>query len=1111
MKITGDNYQQAFASLNAAQKKAVATTEGPVLVIAGPGTGKTQLLTTRAAHILQTTDAQAHNILCLTFTDSAAHNMRERLNGLIGGEAHKVNIGTYHSFGSELIRRFPDFFADFSEREPVDDLDADQIIRQILATLPYDNPLMHDIYLRDIKQIISESKQGNLSPQDLKSVAEANLSFIKKASKLAGQTFRDMVRLSVKDASRFEKFALEITPLIQSDGPINGVMSLEAHMLNDLRIALEEHSQSGKTPPLREWKDKWLAKNADGDFVIEGERTNRKLIAAADIYANYQQLLASRNKYDYDDMIIQAVRTLEQNAELRYNLQEQYLYIMLDEFQDTNGVQMRLVELLTDNPVHEGRPNVLAVGDDDQAIYAFQGADHSHMLRFAETYRDVITIPLTENYRSHADILHTAEAVSAQIKQRLTNSINNVDKTLKASNTKLPDQAVIERREATSDIAMYSWTAGQIKKLVTSGMSASNIAVLAPRHKHLEPLVPFLHQQGLSVNYEKRENVLDDPVIQQITTMSELIMAITANDQNRIAHLWPQVLSYDFWQVPTQKLWQLSWEINDQRSDWTNSLLEDDLLQPIALFFIRLSQISGTESYEAMIDAIIGTLPLQIEENRIYTSPLYEYCFGPEAQQSNLGDFWQVLSNLTVLRERLRTHLRGEDHSKLQDYVDFIKAMRDSQLKIINTNPHQEAADAVQIKTAFKAKGEEFDAVFMLSVQDDAWGRKARTQSSKIALPANLRFIRHAGADDDERLRLLFVAMTRARIQLYMVNYTSDYSGKMHSSLAYLNEYDRESPLLPETMQQIIPAHAEETSKDMPNSNTLNAYWNQRHTQSLSEPSLRELLAERLKRYQLSPTHVGSFTDIERQGPQYFLLNTLLRFPSAPIPAGAFGNAIHETLQWIHQQNKTTGQLPQTATINKIFAKKLAGQALSPEQTEHYLQRGQNALQAYLKQRQGSFKATNQHEYNFKNEGVLLGDVRLGGKIDKLIIDPEHRTIEIVDFKTGKSSQKWYSDTKLHRYRQQLYLYKALVEGSNTFKGYRVTAAYLEFVEPDEQGNINLLHLNFDAEEEKQIHTLAKAVWHRIHNLDLPDISSYPPTLAGVRQFEQDLIAKITT
>lgn len=1107
MKTSGDQYKQALASLNAAQKKAVTTLEGPVLVIAGPGTGKTQLLTTRTAHILQTTDAQAHNILCLTFTDSAAHNMRGRLSGLIGGEAHKVNIGTYHSFGAELIRRFPDFFTDLTEREPVDELDADQIIRQIISKLPYDNPLVHDVYLRDIKQIIGESKQANLSPGQLKDIANANLTFGTKATPLVKEIFNGMARLSAKDASRFEKLALELSPLV-TDGGVRNILPLGAHMLNDLQTALQTFAETGKTPPLREWKDKWLAKDASGDFEVEGQRTNRKLIAAADIYAKYQTALEKEGKYDYDDMVIEAVKTLEQNAELRYNLQEQYLYIMLDEFQDTNGVQMRLVELLTDNPVHEGRPNVLAVGDDDQAIYAFQGADHSHMLRFAEIYRDVTTIPLTENYRSHTDILRTAEGISAQIEQRLSNNFEHIDKTLTAANANIPNKAIIERREAASDVAMYAWTAKQIKQLVDDGMPAEEIAVLAPRHKYLEPLVPFLHQAGLSVSYEKRENVLDDPAITQLTTMAELVLALDSQDRKTANHLWPQVLSYDFWRIPTSALWRISWQVNEERADWSNTLLEDELLQQIALFFIRLSQIASNETYEAMIDALIGISPCEIEADKIYTSPFYEHYFSDTAQQKNLGSFWQLLSNLTVLRERLRSHLRGHENPKLQDYIQFVRAMRNSQLKIVNTNPHQESTSAVQLKTAYKAKGEEFSAVFMLSVQDDAWGRKARGQSAKIALPANLRFIRHAGADDDERLRLLFVAMTRARSQLYMVSHTSDYSGKLRPRLGYLNEHDNKSPLLPPSQQTIQTVESEQ---DTPTTSALSAFWGQRHASSLNDAVMRDMLAQRLQRYQLSPTHVGSFTDIERQGPQFFLLNTLLRFPSAPVPAGAFGNAIHETLQWIHQQNKAEGALPQINTINKIFAKKLTVQGLNPDQTEQYLERGIAALKAYLEQRSDSFNATNQHEYNFKNEGVLLGEARLGGKIDKLIIDPVQKTIEIVDFKTGKSSQKWYADTKLHRYRQQLYLYKALVEGSHTFKGYRVIRAYLEFVEPDEQGNINQLHLSFDPEEEKQIYQLAQAVWHHIQSLKLPDVSSYAPNISGIKQFEHDLVAKITT
>jgi DNA helicase II / ATP-dependent DNA helicase PcrA len=141
-------YEEAFRELNPAQRKAVETIEGPVLVIAGPGTGKTQLLTTRIAHILAKTDTLPQNILALTFTDSAAQTMQERLSGLIGQAAYDVTISTYHAFGSDIIRRFPEFFAEQADLQPADDLTIDRIFRQIIDSLPYSNPLKYsDAYL----------------------------------------------------------------------------------------------------------------------------------------------------------------------------------------------------------------------------------------------------------------------------------------------------------------------------------------------------------------------------------------------------------------------------------------------------------------------------------------------------------------------------------------------------------------------------------------------------------------------------------------------------------------------------------------------------------------------------------------------------------------------------------------------------------------------------------------------------------------------------------------------------------------------------------------------------------------------------------------------------
>jgi len=168
---------------------------------------------------------------------------------------------------------------------------------------------------------------------------------------------------------------------------------------------------------------------------------------------------------------------------------------------------------MTNNPASEGKPNILAVGDDDQAIFSFQGADLTNMLRFHTLYQDVQTITLTENWRSHADILQVGRAVSDQIEERLHTRLGFAQKILDAKNPNLPKTATIERHDFKSDLAELAWVAKQVGELIKKGTKPSQIAVIAPKHKYLEPLVPFLAYNNIPVRYDKRENVLDDPHI----------------------------------------------------------------------------------------------------------------------------------------------------------------------------------------------------------------------------------------------------------------------------------------------------------------------------------------------------------------------------------------------------------------------------------------------------------------------------------------------------------------------------------------------------------------------------------------------------------------------
>ncbi|MEK7152395.1 MAG: ATP-dependent helicase, partial [Patescibacteria group bacterium] len=470
-----NTYEEAFKGLNGAQKQAVTTIDGPVLVIAGPGTGKTQLLGVRVAHILQKTDTAPQNILCLTFTENGAENMRERLTRFIGRHAYDIKIGTYHGFGSDLIRRFPEAFAETRLQVPADELTKRQILRGIVENLSYHNPIkqLHH-HLGDLIGTISEVKRALLDAESLRAIASENNTFLVFANSEVQTIFADVGKMpttAAKSLLLFEPLLGALQKLVPKDPVHPRFGSLAGVATTQLQQAVTEAQQTNKSTPLTAWKKEWLEKDADNNFVFGGSLKNRRIESLASVFEQYQEALALNGWYDFDDMIIRAIQALETHPELRYSLQEQYLYILLDEFQDTNAAQLRLVQLLSDNPVHEGRPNVLAVGDDDQAIYAFQGAQYSNMLDFYRMYRDVKVVSLTENYRSSTDILTTARNISTQIEARLEKHFEAMSKDLVAANSRLAARTELERCEFLSDVAQYDWIAQQIKKRIDSGTS----------------------------------------------------------------------------------------------------------------------------------------------------------------------------------------------------------------------------------------------------------------------------------------------------------------------------------------------------------------------------------------------------------------------------------------------------------------------------------------------------------------------------------------------------------------------------------------------------------------------------------------------------------------
>ena len=267
-----------------------------------------------------------------------------------------------------------------------------------------------------------------------------------------------------------------------------------------------------------------------------------------------------------------------------------------------------------------------------------------------------------------------------------------------------------------------------------------------------------------------------------------------------------------------------------------------------------------------------------------------------------------------------------------------------------------------------------------------------------------------------------------------------------------------------------------------------------------------------LANYKLSVTHLNNFIDVQAGGPEYFLVHNLLRFPEAPSPSAAYGDAVHNTLQWAHAQLKAKGDLPPIKKVQDYFADLLARKHLQAAEHKKLDKRGQEALASYFKERGEQFSARDMVERGFNNDGVVVAGANLSGKID-LLHFTDQSTVEVRDFKTGKPARAWqgkdeFEKIKLYKYRQQLLFYKLLVEGSASFSGkLSVSGGALEFIEADEQGKlVDNLELEFDPEELARFGRLIGAIWAHIMNLDFPDISGYSHNLKGIQQFEQDLI-----
>jgi DNA helicase II / ATP-dependent DNA helicase PcrA len=418
-----DKFLELYNKLNLSQKESVDSIEGVVIVNAGPGTGKTQLLSLRVANILKQTDTNPYNILCLSYSDAAARNMRERLVSMIGFEGNKVGIYTFHSLGVEIINQNPEYFFGGNIFIPIDSVGQRQIFNKIFDKLTNDNPLnsyhptMGYTYLNTCEKYIGNLKQNGLSVNETKQILILNKQYLESIENLFANIFDTRISNTttlelIRIFSELSSLS-DINPYTKVSQSISLHYNLHNQILESLKTCLEQVQITSKTNVITKWRDKFFAKNKAGKYQFIDLLNYDKHWAFSNIYQEYQKELSHKGYYDYNDMLMEVIKALEnpEFSELKFNLQERYQYILVDEFQDSSGVQIRLIENLLSTFGVDDNPNILIVGDPKQAIYKFQGAMGGNIGEFASRYHNSKIINLNINYRSSQEILDLAQKV----------------------------------------------------------------------------------------------------------------------------------------------------------------------------------------------------------------------------------------------------------------------------------------------------------------------------------------------------------------------------------------------------------------------------------------------------------------------------------------------------------------------------------------------------------------------------------------------------------------------------------------------------------------------------------------------------------------------------
>jgi DNA helicase-2/ATP-dependent DNA helicase PcrA len=1020
-KLTND-FKAVYLRLNQAQRKAVDTIEGPVLVIAGPGTGKTEILAARIANILMTTDATPESILCLTYTDAGTVAMRSRLLQFIGPNAYRVDIFTFHAFCNLVIQENADHFG-LRNLTTISELEQFRYVREIIDAFPHDHPL----------------------------------------TRSTGDIHFESDRL------------LALYEIMKKEDWTPGW------------LAERVDAYSATLPDNPEFIYKRQTKGSDGTVYKKGDLNQRKvreeqrkleqLKAAARSFDDYQQLLKERGRYDFADMILWCSAAFRENSDLLATCQERYLYLLVDEFQDTSGSQFELLMQLAD---YWDAPNLFVVGDDDQSIFRFQGASIENIRRFVERFRPSLnTVTLTDNHRSSQLILDGAGALIARNNERLSD-----EKQLLAMNPEVaglpdPPQFLGYATSAHETVAI----ANRIVALLDDGVVPEQIAVIYRNHSQSEEIIRYLTVKGVPVQTRRRANILQEPLILKLLTVLRYLAAELDRPHSGERLLF-EILHELWFGVPPLALARLSVEIARHRTEKRPCYWREQL------------PVRGMDKGQQNL------FPASDDLHLLQAGEIIEELLRDAATMTLQELLHHVITKLGILALALSAHERVWHLELLNTLFDFVREenakgpltladllamLADMQQQGISLPVEKLSytGAGVNFLTAHGSKGLQFEYVFMLGCTRGVWDSASRNRS--YSMPPTI-WSGPAGSEEEESRRLFYVAMTRARKQLVISWPERDNKEKELEKSRFVAELAESGA---GAVQQVVLSDDELLAFG---GAVLQAVAPTVPVSLIDEGFVDSLL----QKYSLSVTHLNSYL----RCPVSFYFNTLLRVPAPMNAAMTFGSAVHYALEQLFRKMKSDGarRFPSPKEFVEDFRWFMRKHEVGFTQAEfrRRLEYGEAILPGFYAAHKAGWQQDALVEYPFRT--IVMDGVPLNGKLDMLEFSGSHVTV--VDYKTGnpqnarkklnppdpekvtkhvaEGKEPAADDLLGGDYWRQAVFYRILVE-SEPRRNWAMSAARFEFVEPEkENGEFKSARFEVSDDEVELVKGQIRDVYARI-------------------------------